>query len=183
MSVNTLISEENYLSLEEASQDRHEYVDGVLRLMAGTTEEHNLVVQNFVLKLAMVAREKRCRLVTESVRLRLPLASKRRYYYPDVVVSCGVKHDPHMIEETCLIVEVLSPSTESTDRVEKLEMYQRMASLRQYILVEPAKAKVEVYTRDEKGWRYQLIEKGDFEVICLNTVMTLEDVYAGIIWL
>ena len=146
MSATTLITENDYLRLEEASQDRHEYVDGVLRLMAGTTEEHNIVVQNFVLKLATIAREKKCRLVTESVRLRLPFASKRRYYYPDVVVSCGAKHDPHMIDEACLIVEVLSPSTESTDRIEKLEMYQRMVSLRQYILVEPTKFKVEIYT-------------------------------------
>ncbi|MGL4608285.1 MAG: Uma2 family endonuclease [Trueperaceae bacterium] len=65
MTVAALISEGAYLKLEDKHEERHEYVDGVLRLMAGITEEHNFIIQNFVLKLTLVARAKQCRLVTE----------------------------------------------------------------------------------------------------------------------
>ena len=181
MPVTTLISEEEYLRLEDESEERHEYVDGVLRLMAGTTEEHNEIVLNIATYLLPIARAKQCRVRTENVKLRLPFGSKRRYYYPDVTVLCAPRgEDKRIIENPCFVVEVLSKSTEQVDRIEKLETYQRIASLMQYVLVDQSKRKVEIYSRDEKGWRYELLEEGSFNVSCLNTVMTLEDVYAGL---
>lgn len=176
-----LYTEEEYLELEERGEERHEYVDGTLRLMAGTTEEHNDVVQNFVLKLTGVARQKDCRLRVENVRLRLPLGSKRRYYYPDVVILCGPKSsEKRIIENPCFVAEVLSESTEHIDRGEKLETYQRITSLVQYILIDPTRHKVEIYKRLEDGWHYELLEQGSFDVTCLDVTMTLDEVYAGL---
>lgn len=181
MSVIALTSEEDYLKLEDSSEERHEYIDGILRLMAGTTEEHNDIVLNIATKLLPIARAKTCRVRAENVKLRLPIGSKRRYYYPDVVVLCGPRSDDkRILENPCLIVEVLSASTEKIDRVEKLETYQRLASLQQYVLVDQVKRKVEIYSRDEKGWRYELLEKGGFDISCLDTRITLDDVYAGL---
>jgi Uma2 family endonuclease len=138
-------------------------------------------VQNFVLKLTPVTRSLGCRLKVENVRVRLSFGSKRRYYYPDVTVLCGPRgEDKRIIENSCFVVEVLSKSTEQVDRIEKLETYQCIASLQQYVLVDQSKRKIEIYSRDEKGWRYELLEEGSFNVSCLNTVMTLEDVYAGL---
>ncbi len=54
------MTEEEYLELEERSEECHDYVDGTLRYN-GRSEEHNFVVKNFVLKLAVIAREKGCR--------------------------------------------------------------------------------------------------------------------------
>jgi Uma2 family endonuclease len=68
------LDEEEYLKLENKSQERHEYIDGVLRLMAGGTKEHNLLTQNFILKLALLARTKACGLYAENVRVKLPVS-------------------------------------------------------------------------------------------------------------
>jgi Uma2 family endonuclease len=180
--VERLYTEEEYLKLEdESTEERHEYIDGALRAMAGGTKAHNEIINNFVLKLILVARAKTCRLYTENVRVKLPLGLKKRYYYPDVVLTCKPDDgDNRTVENPCLVVEILSKSTSSIDKGEKLDTYQRVASIKQYVIVEQARLKVEVYTRQGDKWIYQTLESGQFEIPCLETTMTLDEVYAGL---
>jgi Uma2 family endonuclease len=177
-----LVTEEEYLRLEDESvEERHEYIDGVLRLMAGTTQEHNDIAQNFVLRLTLLAREKACRLAVENIRVKLPFGSKKRYYYPDVVVTCKPNDgDRRTIENPCFVVEILSKSTSSVDKVEKLDTYQRIPSIKQYVIVDQARRKIEVYTRQDSKWIYEMLEEGAFNIACLETTMTLDEVYAGL---
>jgi Uma2 family endonuclease len=177
-----LLTEEEYLKLEDESTDeRHEYIDGVLRAMAGGTKAHNEIINNFVLKLILLARANVCGLYTENVRVKLPVGSKKRYYYPDVVVTCKPDDgDSHTIENPCLVVEILSKSTSSIDKGEKLDTYQRIASIQQYVIVDQARRKVEVYTRQDNKWIYEMLETGQFDITCLETTMTLDEVYAGL---
>lgn len=88
--------------------------------------------------------------------------------------------DKHTVENPCLVVEVLSDSTANIDRIEKLETYQRIASIQQYVLVDQKRRKVEVYSRYEDKWIYEMLEAGQFEVRCLETTMTIDEVYAGL---
>jgi Uma2 family endonuclease len=180
--IERLYTEEEYLKLEdESTEQRHEFIDGVLRLMAGGTKTHNLLIQNFVLKLALVARAKTCGLFAENIRVKLPVGSKKRYYYPDVVLSCKPNDgDSRTIENPCLVVEILSKSTSTIDKGEKLDTYQRIASIKQYVIVDQARRKMEVYTRQDDKWIYQTLESGQFEIPCLETTMTLDEVYAGL---
>jgi Uma2 family endonuclease len=175
-----LLTEEEYLALEENGEERHEYIDGVLRLMAGTTDEHNELVLNIATKLLVLGRAKGCRVRAENLKLRLPTGSKRRYYYPDIIITCEPKDNNKIIENPCFVVEVLSESTEHIDKGEKLETYQRILSLKQYVLVDQTRRKVEVYTRSESVWIYQMLEAGSFNVACLDVAMTLDEVYAGL---
>jgi Uma2 family endonuclease len=94
-----LFTEEEYLKLEEKSKERHEFIDGTIRTMTGTTEEHNDIVLNLATKLLPLARALGCRVRTENLKLKLPIGSKQRYYYPDVVVVCG----PRMLLNPCLV--------------------------------------------------------------------------------
>lgn len=175
-----LLTEEEYLALEEKSEERHEFVDGVLRLMAGSTDEHNELVLNIATKLLALARTKGCRARAENLRVRLPSGSKRRYYYPDIVVTCEPKDNNKVIENPCVVMEILSDSTEHIDKGEKLETYQRIPSLKQYVLVDQTRHKVEIYTRGEGVWIYQMLESGGFNVAWLDVTMTLDEVYAGL---
>jgi Uma2 family endonuclease len=78
------------------------------------------------------------------------------------------------------VVEILSESTANIDRIEKPEAYQRMTSVHQYVLVDQSRRKIEVYSRYEDKWIYEMLEAGQFEVRCLETTMTVDDVYAGL---
>ncbi|KAA3418717.1 Uma2 family endonuclease, partial [Streptococcus pneumoniae] len=63
---------------------------------------------------------------TETVKLRV---SQRTFYYPDLMVVCGgVPPHTHYEEAPCLVVEVVSESTEAIDRREKLWRYREMPS-------------------------------------------------------
>lgn len=180
--VERLYTEEEYLKLEdERTDERYEFIDGVLRLMAGGTKKHNAIINNFVVSLTLLAREKACELFTENVRVKLPLGSKKRYYYPDVVLTCRPNDgDDRTVENPSLVVEILSKSTSAIDKGEKLDTYQRIDSIKQYVIVEQGKRKVEVYTRQGDKWIYQTLESGQFDIPCLETTMTLDEVYAGL---
>ena len=73
------------------------------------------------------------------------------YVYPDVMVVCGgfavVEGHRDMIVNPPVVVEVLSESTERWDRSGKFAQYQRVASLREYVLVSQEAMRVEWFTR------------------------------------
>jgi Uma2 family endonuclease len=117
------LTEEEYLALERESPLRHELLEGIPYAMAGAGLDHNLIVTNLVALLKPLARAKGCRVYSETVKLKL---SEDTFYYPDVMVVCGPKAHPLYETAPCLVVEVLSPSTEAQDRREKLARYLRL---------------------------------------------------------
>ena len=83
------------------------------------------------------------------MRVRIPATGF--YTYPDVLVVCG---EPQFLDETrdtlvnpCLIIEVLSPSTEASDRGEKFEHYQSIPSFKEYLLVSADRIHVDQYVK------------------------------------
>jgi Uma2 family endonuclease len=124
---------EEYLQLEESATVRHEYVGGEIFAMVGATKRQNRIVGNIFARLWGVARGGDCRVYSEGVKLRV---AEDVIYYPDVMVACGPEgEDPLVEDDPCLVVEVVSPRTETTDRREKLAAYKRMPGLRAYLIV------------------------------------------------
>jgi Uma2 family endonuclease len=113
---------EQYLELEKQQEIRHEFVDGFMFAMAGRTKAHNIIAGNIYAKARITTRAKpNCGAYMENVKLRTPNGVGS---YPDVVVSCDDDVDDLLIHNPCLIVEVLSNSTEDLDRSEKWLNYQ-----------------------------------------------------------
>ena len=84
--------------------------------------------------------------------------SKTRYLHPDVIVTC----DPHdretvqAIQSPRLVVEVLSPSTEITDRTWKLKTYRTHPTIEEYVLVDSKSLKIEIYHKENNKWIYDV---------------------------
>lgn len=177
------ISEEDYLQQEENSKVRHEYVDGYLYAMAGGSRSHNKIAMNIGSALHNQVKGTPCDVYMSDVKLKI--SHKRRYYYPDLMLSCS-KNEPndYFINHPCLIIEVLSQSTANTDRREKLMAYQSIASLREYYLVAQNTYRVERYHRlDEKGlWHLTVYEKNDTVMFsCIAYQMEMAEIYADIL--
>ena len=171
---------DEYLKLEESATVRHEYVGGEIFVMVGATKRHNRIVVNISSCLWGVARGGGCRVYSESVKLRV---SDDVIYYPDVMVACGPEGDDPLVEDApCLVVEVASSSTETTDRREKLAAYKRMPSLEAYLIVSQDRKWVERHFRDEDGiWRRaDLLDEGRFPVPCPETELSLAEIYEGL---
>jgi Uma2 family endonuclease len=179
-----LYTVEQYQALEEGSQERHEFYQGEILAMSGGTANHNELCLNCASELRQAARKNGCRVFTENVQLEV--AEGIQYTYPDVMVTC---HDEDVTAERTmrhpvLLIEVLSPSTADRDRVWKLFRYQRLASLRHYLLVSQQYQAVEWYHRADEGseWQRALLTLPEeaVEIPELGTRLLLTDIYADL---
>jgi Uma2 family endonuclease len=168
---------EEYLSFEERSPTRHEYVAGEIYAMSGATLRHGRIVTNIVVRLHGASRPGRCSVVAAEVKVRVA----DRVYYPDVMVACGRAAEVELIvEEPTVLVEVTSPSTRATDRREKLEAYTRLTSLRCYLIVDQRRKHVLAYTRDAGGaeWaRDEYTGDGTIDIPVLDIALGLDEIY------
>ena len=175
-----LLTLEEYLAFEEQTPLRHEYIAGEVFAMAGASTRHNLIIQNIVALLRPAARRRGCRVFVEGVKLR---AGSDRVYYPDVLVACGKAAEvEQIVEEPSIVVEVTSPSSRATDRREKLDAYQRLPSLRSYLIVEQRHPRVLAYSRDTDGsWlREELAGAGTVSLRAIDLAITLDEIYDDI---
>ena len=171
---------EEYFALEDRSEIRHEYFEGEVFAMARASVAHNLIKGNFIAGLRPGVRQRGCRYVDENVRLEV--REKGFYTYPDVMVSCDPvdRRESYTWRQPMLIVEILSPSTSDYDRTTKFENYQKMPSLRHYLLLSQAAWIVEWFRRDEAGqWIYTLLTGPDsiLEIPDLGLVLPLRELY------
>ena len=173
------ITVDEYLAFEAASAVRHEYVDGEIYAMSGTSRRHSKISGNIFARCWTAARGGLCRVHQSEVKLR----TAGVFYYPDVMVACGAEpQDTYVEDAPCLVVEVLSPSTESTDRREKLMVYRRISSLGAYLIVDQDRRLVEHYWRDVDGWRHTTLEdSGDVRLPCpADFALKLDEIYEGV---
>ena len=170
------MSEVEYLNAELVSQDKHEYVSGQVFAMSGASIRHNQIAVNVLFALRTKAPSD-CRVSISDVKFK----AQQLYYYPDVMVSCAAKSDQYCESQPCLIVEVLSDSTESIDRGEKLHNYQRVPELEAYVLVSQKERRVDVFKRSGAFWHYESVtDGGQIALICPKMTLNLDAIYQGV---
>lgn len=187
---------EEYLVLERDSEERHEYLDGQIYLMAGESPEHADICTNLVRELATQLRDTPCRVRSKDTKVRsgpspVPRKSaKGLFSYPDLVVICGEPqyYDEirHVVINPTVIIEVLSDSTEAFDRGEKFLRYQNWnPSLTDYILVSQFAVIVEHFARQPDGsWSYQVYQGLDQSLVIksIDCRLQLSEVYDRIVF-
>jgi Uma2 family endonuclease len=171
---------DEYLRLEEESAVKHEYVAGTLFALAGATRRHNRIASNIIARLSAAARGRGCDVLGSDMRLRV---GDEAVYYPDVQVVC----DPTDTEEQytsspCVVIEVLSPSTETIDKREKLLAYRSLSSLQAYVIVYRDQKRVRRFWRDHDGawWDAEVQEQGNVIFPCPEVTLTLDEIYEGV---
>jgi Uma2 family endonuclease len=137
-----------YLDWEPTQEDRYEYWDGEVVAMSGGTRNHNRISGNWFKLLDDALLNRDCDVYIADVKVQV--GPGRKYFYPDVVVTCDKgDNDAHIVQFPCLIIEVLSPSTEAIDRGAKFARYRQFTSLQEYVLVQVDRPKVEVFRRND----------------------------------
>lgn len=175
-----LLTVEEYYALEETSSVRHEYVGGFIHAMTGATRRHNRIIGNIYRKLADAANGGACRVYTQSVKLRV---ADDTIYYPDLMVCGGDEPEDDYTEyDPCLVIEVVSASTETTDHREKLLAYRKLPNPKMYVIVEQERRVVERHWRDDDGKWLQAVqsEEGSFDVPFPEVRLSLSEIYEGV---
>lgn len=180
--VKTFITPEEYLAIERAAEYKNEYVSGEIFAMTGASRKHNLIVANIVRTLGSQLLGKPCEVYPGEMRVKAPAA--RSYVYPDVVVVCGEPQFEDDYLDTLLnpglVVEVLSKSTESYNRLAKSAYYRTIESLVEYLLVAQEEYRVEQYVKQADGrWLLSDVRLLDsvIELKSIGCSLALHDLY------
>ena len=195
-----LLTVEEYLKSEQDAKIRHEYVAGQIFAMAGASEAHNLIVTNLIAILRPHLRGSSCRAFVSDMKVKVKVQQADIFYYPDLLVTCDPNDNKKYFKTNPkLIVEVLSDSTETTDKREKRcdpaavsaakerasrqrINYQTIESLQEYVLVSQAEIKVEIYRKDNNGnWRVETLGKDDkLALDSVGLTLTMADIYEDV---
>ena len=180
------MTETEYLAFETESEFKHEYANGRNYAMTGGTGKHNSIGMNTgtVIKSQLFGRK--CTVYSSDQAVKVT-SKKVSYRYPDVSIVCG---DPeyaddkelHLLNPTILI-EILSPTTTSTDYREKIAEYTSVPSLQAYLIVSQDEARIEMLARQsDNTWQYQNFMGLDkvIELSSINCTLDLERVHDGI---
>jgi Uma2 family endonuclease len=174
-----LISPEDYLAGELLSEERHEYIAGVVHAMAGASAVHNIISVNLTASLHGHLRGKACVPFNSDMKLRLNFGGDTVFYYPDAMVVCDpTDNATYYRERPVLIIEVLSPQTARVDQREKLLAYRTLPSLEVYVLVDQSRCHVTIYRR-ATDWQPEILtDPADFlTVAALGWSVPLRDLY------
>lgn len=182
---------EEYLALERESEERHEYLDGQIYAMAGESTQHADISVNIVSELRTQLKGTPCRVGTKDSKVLSGPAIKHSrstrglFSYPDLVVVCG---EPRFLDEhqdvllnPTVIIEVLSPATESFDRGEKFRRYRtQIPSLTDYVLVSQELPLIEHFrrqTNDEWILSAHSEIESSLQIASINCTLHLSEVY------
>jgi Uma2 family endonuclease len=173
---------EEYFAWEERQECKHEYMNGEVYAMTGGTINHSRVALNFGFMLMNHLRG-RCMVLNSDARVEVQRS--RQYVYPDVSVTCDRRDlsNTNFVSHPCLIVEVLSPSTEAYDRGGKFKLYRRSSSLQDYVLVSADKIEIDLYRKSAEKWEILSYSAGDLvELESINFTFPIEQLYQGIVF-
>jgi Uma2 family endonuclease len=177
-------SPEAYLEGEKVSPVKHEYINGYVYAMAGTSDSHALIITNLIAMLRPHLRNSGCLLMTQDMKVKISL--KNIFYYPDALVTCDDRDQANRYfkEYPKLIIEVLSDSTEKFDRGQKFADYREILSLEEYVLIAQDQPQVEVFRRNVAGrWElYDFRGEGQFELASLGLQADVMALYEDVIF-
>lgn len=188
-----IYTEQEYLDLEVNASERHEYINGEIKLMTGGTPNHNEIVSNLLVALKLSLKGKPYRTFVTDQRLWIPDYSI--YTYPDIMVL----PTPIQLQEgrndtvmnACLIAEVLSKSTQDYDRAapaeadrsQKFLAYRTINNFQEYLLIDQYRVYVEHYLKTASH-QWLLSEYSDRNIVltlkAIDTKIKIADLYENI---
>ena len=179
----TLVTVDDYLEGEQATEVKHEYLAGQVVAMGGASDKHGLIAGALYAALLPAARRKACQLFIADMKVRVDHDGESYFYYPDLLLSCQPddRESAYYRRHPCLLVEVLSPSTERIDTREKLFAYRLLPSLREYLLLRQDCVQADLYQLSNEGrWQHTVFTQADemLALRCLDVAVSLRDVYA-----
>ena len=173
-----------YLNIERTTNEKHYYLNGFIRKMAGASINHNRICRNIITALDICLPHE-MEVLGSDQKIYIP--AYNFYVYPDAVVVAEAPQisdkDAQAITNPLLIVEVLSPSTQNQDKDEKFMWYRSLPSFREYALVRQDTAEVSTFFRkDDDLWQSDAVSGLENEVFLksVGVSLSLSRIYKNI---
>ena len=179
------VSPEDYLTMERASQEKHEYFKGEVFAMSGASWEHNVIAKNISTIILPFLKGSPCDMFGSDLRIHIP--ENTLYTYPDFSIICGKPEVTDKEKDTAVkpsvIIEILSKSTKDYDRGSKFMLYRSIKTLKEYITIDSLSFSVEIYTRQENNtWLLSEFKQlsDSFVISTISLILQLKDVYEDV---
>lgn len=158
-----LYTVEEYLAMERESEERHEYIDGEIYMMAGETDPHSIITINLAVEIGTQLKGRDCAALSPNMKVRsgpdpkFSRSLKGFFSYADLMVACGKRlyHDEYqdVLLNPKVIIEILSPTTEAYDRGEKFRRYRQwIPTFTDYLLISQTEPLVEHFRLDKSSF-------------------------------
>jgi Uma2 family endonuclease len=178
----TNLTPEEYFTWEATQLEKHEYINGEVYAMSGGSVNHGRIAIRFTAMFDSHLENTGC--ITGNSDVKVNIFGSNNYTYPDASVTCDDrdKTTTQYITYPCLIVEVLSASTEAYDRGGKFRMYRQNPALIDYLLVSSTSIEIDLYHKNDAGdWLIINYKVGDtIELKSINLNFPIEQVYRGL---
>jgi Uma2 family endonuclease len=174
-----LMTADEFFEWSDGTDTRYELVHGVLHAQAATTLQHGRVASRVIVALGNAANGTSCEVLSSGAGIRI---SDLTVYLPDAMLLCDPESsDSRYVRQPCLVVEVLSPSTESTDRREQLDAYCAIDGLLTYLVVHQDARRVERHWREDASaeWQFVTYTGGAIPLACIDAELSLDDIYGA----
>ena len=176
---------EEYLEMENASIEKHEYYKGEIFAMSGAKVPHNTISKNLLGTLFAKLKGKKCQPYGSDVRIHIE--SNTLFTYPDISIICGdiitLNNDDYNVLNPTVIIEILSKSTRNYDRGEKFKLYRDITTLKEYILVDSESIHIEVFRLNETH-HWELEEYSTItdhlSIKAIEETVSISEIYEGV---
>jgi Uma2 family endonuclease len=179
------VSPEDYLVMERASQEKHEYFKGEIFAMSGASNEHNDITYNINRLVAPFLHGKGCKLYGSDFRIHIP--ENTLYTYPDFTIVCGKAETTEIYTDNltnpAVIIEILSKSTKDYDRGSKFMLYRSIKTLKEYLLIDSTTISVEHFEKqNDNSWRLTEFKQlsDNFVISSIDLTLLLKDIYEDV---
>ncbi len=161
------VSYEEFLEIAEHSENRYEYIDGEIFLLASPRYDHQKAAREIFLEFASWFKGKQCEPLMAPFDVTLHKEEDDSHVVqPDILVLCdkqNINKEGQYFGTPSLVVEVVSKSSSSMDFIKKLNLYM-LSGVREYWIVNPSSKSVNVFTFIDKKIADMLTFK-DFEKV------------------
>ena len=176
---------EEYLVMEDAATEKHEYYKGEIFAMSCAKLPHIIIFKNLFGEIGIRLKGKQCQPYGGDMRIHIE--ANTLFTYPDISIICGepetLNGDNLNVLNPAVIIEILSSSTKNYDRGEKFKLYRDIPTLKEYILVDSESIHVEIFRLNEAGhWElqeYKLAEETLY-IKTINENILVRDIYYGV---
>ena len=173
---------QEYFAWEEKQLEKHEYIEGEVYAISCGGVNHGRIAIRFTTMFDSHLEGSSC--ITGNSDIKVKIVKANNYTYPDVSVTCDDrdKTTTQYITYPCLIVEVLSPSTEAYDRGGKFRLYRNNPLLQDYLLVSSTSIEIDLYHKNDNGeWIISNYQEGDMiELKSINLTFAIAQIYRGL---
>ena len=176
---------EEYLEMENASQEKNEYYRGEIFAMSGAKMPHSIISKNLLGSLYSKLKGKKCQAYGSDVRIHIE--ANTLFTYPDISIVCGevitLNNDDYNVLNPTVIIEILSPSTKNYDRGEKFKLYRDIVTLKEYILTDSESIHIEIFRLNENNhWEleeYNTLTE-NLQIKAINETVLISEIYEGV---